>query len=634
MTYLGGIIASAPTSTEKIRNCAVCGDSPAKIHYGVLACFGCKGFFRRAVKDGRNKYQCRYERNCPVSRSDRNSCRYCRFRKCLQAGMNPDAVRPDRGDAGNDSSTGKALPIPKQKLRFSLSKKKSLGRTQSINDPDDWTKLLGPEHRAILLDLMALSKQVSHAEGHSFDAVAHFSLKSLIADRTLALANNYSGQVASTSNDSSFTAIGRVVAVVDWIDGLVRVFETGKMKMSITAEDKACLIQSSFAPLTLLTLMAHVSAQPSLNDLNTVRSMVENVKLHCPVKDLVRRLSAELVGPLRHAGLSDTDYVMLRALIALNPDCPGLCTAAVARLREIRATLFDVFVKSIKRSRPKTAISPSAIFGQLLALLPPLKHVAGDIYGHLSSTFPRPLPASPGPFVKILTDIFSPESNDLVLDAVMEAQTAMSCNEVRVNGHQPLTASFSASPTSPSTMPSILITGPAEGLSPFPPSPPAARSSAFSQVGQDSSSWTVGECSYALSPSSSSTSLMTPPYAGAIRPMSSANGGYPSFPPPSPFFAMPSSSCSSSCFIPPSTNSLMASSSLSRPNTLTFSSKLPLQLTRSIEEILRPAGMAEDSSMNRPLTSDWADNTTGISTPVFNRDVVAQFFPEMAGQIT
>lgn len=42
-------------------------------------------------------------------------------------------------------------------------------------------------------------------------------------------------------------------------------------------------------------------------------------RLHCPVKDLVRRLSAELVSPLRYAALSDTDYVMLRALVALNP---------------------------------------------------------------------------------------------------------------------------------------------------------------------------------------------------------------------------------------------------------------------------------------------------------------------------
>lgn len=50
------------------RQCAVCGDSPAKVHYGVLACFGCKGFFRRAVKDGQNKYVCRYDKKCKVDK--------------------------------------------------------------------------------------------------------------------------------------------------------------------------------------------------------------------------------------------------------------------------------------------------------------------------------------------------------------------------------------------------------------------------------------------------------------------------------------------------------------------------------------------------------------------------------------
>ncbi|GMT22489.1 hypothetical protein PFISCL1PPCAC_13786, partial [Pristionchus fissidentatus] len=522
MTYIGagGLLT---VGEKRVRTCAVCGDEPAKIHYGVLACFGCKGFFRRAVKDGRNKYQCRYERNCPVNKSERNSCRYCRFRKCLQAGMNPDAVRPDRGDAGAESSTGKALPIPKQRLKFSLSKKKSLGRTQSINDPEDWTKLLGPEHRGILLDLMQLSKKISHTESHSFDSVAQFTLKSLIADRSLALAQNYVGAIPSTSHDASFTAIWRVVSVVDWVEGIVRLFETGRGKISITSEDKACLIQSSFAPLTLLSLMAHVAAQPSLNDLNTVRALVENVKLHCPVKDLVLRLSAELISPLRHATLSDSDFVMLRAVIALNPDCPGLCTTAVARLREIRSTLFDVLIKSIKRSRPKTTVSPSALFGQLLSVLPPLKHIAGDIYYYLSAAYCRPLAPVASPHVGILTDIFSPESNDLVLDSMMDgtaAQAATTKNGAETQQHSSLCCSFSVSPLSPS-MPAIMISS-ADPLAPFPPSP--IRSSAFSQ----------------LSPSSSSTSLMTPPYAGAIRPMSNV-GGYTSFPPTSPFFAVPPS---------------------------------------------------------------------------------------------
>uniref|UniRef100_A0A0M3IDS3 Nuclear receptor domain-containing protein n=1 Tax=Ascaris lumbricoides TaxID=6252 RepID=A0A0M3IDS3_ASCLU len=58
----------APPRTRSPRRCAVCGDSPAKIHYGVFACFGCKGFFRRAVKDGCNRYVCRYDRKCNVDK--------------------------------------------------------------------------------------------------------------------------------------------------------------------------------------------------------------------------------------------------------------------------------------------------------------------------------------------------------------------------------------------------------------------------------------------------------------------------------------------------------------------------------------------------------------------------------------
>jgi len=66
--------------------CVVCGDKSSGKHYGQYSCEGCKSFFKRSVR--RNlTYACRATRCCPVDQHHRNQCQYCRFRKCLKAGM-------------------------------------------------------------------------------------------------------------------------------------------------------------------------------------------------------------------------------------------------------------------------------------------------------------------------------------------------------------------------------------------------------------------------------------------------------------------------------------------------------------------------------------------------------------------
>ncbi|XP_078482124.1 nuclear receptor isoform X1 [Ciona intestinalis] len=76
----------------EIIPCKVCGDKSSGIHYGVITCEGCKGFFRRSQQNN-YAYSCPRHGNCIIDRSNRNRCQHCRLQKCLRAGMSKDAVK-------------------------------------------------------------------------------------------------------------------------------------------------------------------------------------------------------------------------------------------------------------------------------------------------------------------------------------------------------------------------------------------------------------------------------------------------------------------------------------------------------------------------------------------------------------
>uniref|UniRef100_A0A8C2XG79 Nuclear receptor subfamily 1, group D, member 2b n=1 Tax=Cyclopterus lumpus TaxID=8103 RepID=A0A8C2XG79_CYCLU len=73
--------------------CKVCGDVASGFHYGVHACEGCKGFFRRSIQQNIQYKKCLKNESCPIMRINRNRCQQCRFKKCMLVGMSRDSVR-------------------------------------------------------------------------------------------------------------------------------------------------------------------------------------------------------------------------------------------------------------------------------------------------------------------------------------------------------------------------------------------------------------------------------------------------------------------------------------------------------------------------------------------------------------
>ncbi|KAI3415428.1 hypothetical protein GPALN_005036 [Globodera pallida] len=98
-------LGKAETLSQQLESsiCNVCGDEASGRHYGASTCFGCKGFFRRTVRANK-AYSCRYEEKCQIDKVGRNICRACRFQKCLNVGMEPDAIRPDRDKTGKQKN--------------------------------------------------------------------------------------------------------------------------------------------------------------------------------------------------------------------------------------------------------------------------------------------------------------------------------------------------------------------------------------------------------------------------------------------------------------------------------------------------------------------------------------------------
>ncbi|EDO43049.1 predicted protein [Nematostella vectensis] len=72
--------------------CVVCGDQSTGKHYGVFACDGCSGFFKRTSRR-LEPWVCKAQNACSVKTTSRNECKACRMKKCVEVGMKFDGIK-------------------------------------------------------------------------------------------------------------------------------------------------------------------------------------------------------------------------------------------------------------------------------------------------------------------------------------------------------------------------------------------------------------------------------------------------------------------------------------------------------------------------------------------------------------
>uniref|UniRef100_A0A0N4ZC50 Nuclear receptor domain-containing protein n=1 Tax=Parastrongyloides trichosuri TaxID=131310 RepID=A0A0N4ZC50_PARTI len=374
-TSIGNIVQS----TRPIDKCRVCGDSPARMHYGVPTCFGCKGFFRRTLKRTKD-YVCRYQGTCVVDRHERNSCRFCRFKKCLEVGMDPKAVRPDR-----DMSLKGAFA----KSRKNLKSQSNLTDHSSTEDEfhigngkivkkSEWIQKLPSDMKHLINHLSKIESLTSNGDSNDFGVnlypLSYSSIRSILEDPSILVGKRTEMKYQTTSQVRSeeirAVAHRNLIDIIDWVEHLSAVMEIRNIN------DKLLMIKSTYAPLAIFSFSAFTSKKTTDTNLICLCNygcvprdvdVLYDDPYHLANKIIQRSLD-ELVEPFRSFNFTEEEIILMKAIIVLNPHIKGLTSETAEVIADFRDRVHETLYHIIQETHPKTVASSR--FGNMLLFVP------------------------------------------------------------------------------------------------------------------------------------------------------------------------------------------------------------------------------------------------------------------------
>ncbi|EFP05636.1 CRE-NHR-129 protein [Caenorhabditis remanei] len=351
----------ATRSAQRPTKCLICGGVAAGFHYDVPSCNGCKAYFRRYIISDRN-LKCKNKQDCfdLTIREKPIKCRPCRYKKCLDVGMNPLALEVDdkQADAGNFKKVTKRIKDQEEneeKEESGQSKQLVIQKIESMHE-----KIQKITDMLTYLESKLEQFQLSAYNPNWVDIQGiEYLLRS--ANR-ISLADRYGPMPGWPLSNDEYTSLPpSVIPVVrkgpppyspdkkHWLYfNLITNIEYAKTFMffhKLNSRDQFILTKY----VTLACLNLHVSYASVARKFDC---RIQPDGLKQPVRDEDHYSNSVMsIIPLIRYEVQATEYVLLKAICLCNPAVPDLSEHAVVLLAKERQVFAEALFDHCLRNR-------------------------------------------------------------------------------------------------------------------------------------------------------------------------------------------------------------------------------------------------------------------------------------------